>query len=284
MPTKLIRKPTFGEIASVDYRQHPRYRGLLGHWIMGEGGGTVIHDISGRSRHGVYSNATPSTHWTKGQFGPVLNLDGTTDLEVTMGGTDLATFTYQSLTISVWFKATTTTMSDDFMMFWHGNIAANSDLVGLDISDAGADAKLARFFYRVTPSLNFFVKSTTNVIDDLSWHHICGVRNRADDDSKMYIDGVLEATSSSDPFGGVPCDTDGPFLGNRSGDTEEAIGHMDEVRLYNRALTAREVRSLYTDPWLEFEPRRQNYRAAAVGLGIPIAAYHYNHHLGTMAG
>lgn len=64
-----VTKPTFGEIYSSQYKQHPRYRGIVGHWIMAEGGGTKVRDISGFGNDGTFTNMVPASDWIHGQFG-----------------------------------------------------------------------------------------------------------------------------------------------------------------------------------------------------------------------
>lgn len=86
-------------------------------------------------------------------------------------------------------------------------------------------------------------KSSFSTADDYAdgqWHHV--VATREEDKAKIYVDGELvkEDVAMAGDIGG---DRTNWFLaqngGNKAG--EYLIGAMDEVRIYDRALTAEEV-------------------------------------------
>ncbi len=93
----------------------------------------------------------------------------------------------------------------------------------------------------------FFMSGTpagTAVIAADGWHHIvCEYTvSGANVTQNLYIDGALRAISTNaqtDP--GI----DTLSIGVRTGTTDYYNGSIDEVRIYNRALSAAEVNKLY---------------------------------------
>jgi len=92
------------------------------------------------------------------------------------------------------------------------------------------------------------------VISTGIWHHIAYVVDDATDTARMYLDGTLAATVT---FTGTPLFMkSGESLGIGSsydGGVERMRGLIDDVRLYNRALSAAEVASLAGRPGPVFQ-------------------------------
>ncbi len=92
------------------------------------------------------------------------------------------------------------------------------------------------------------------VISTGVWHHIAYVVDDATDTAKMYLDGALAATAT---FTGTPLFMkSGQSLGIGScydGAVERMRGLIDEVRLYNRALSAAEAAALAGRPGPVFQ-------------------------------
>lgn len=90
----------------------------------------------------------------------------------------------------------------------------------------------------------FALRGTSNVADN-QFHHVAGVR-RADGTLEVYVDGVMEATRQ-DPLRNT--DSSDPFTIGEidAGPLPEVpfSGLIDDVRLYNRALTASEIQGIF---------------------------------------
>lgn len=89
------------------------------------------------------------------------------------------------------------------------------------------------------------------------WTHVAGTFNAANNEFRIYINGVFDtaAVSASPP----PANTDSLFIGRQSFSTY--WGMMDDIRVWNRNLSTSEIRS--------------NYRT---GMNIlnPVASSHYS--------
>src|SRR5258708_986534 len=85
----------------------------------------------------------------------------------------------------------------------------------------------------------FVPVGSSSVVADGTFHHVAGVR-RANGDQEIYVDGVLENTINQ-PVGNT--DSSGPLTIGGIG--EDFHGFVDEVELFDRGLTANEVRKIY---------------------------------------
>jgi len=95
----------------------------------------------------------------------------------------------------------------------------------------------------------FDVNRATGTSDTANgdWHFVVAVRDTANSELKVYVDGVLETTVY-----GVFSDVLNPradfWIGGQSGWPSRYFnGIIDDVRIYNRAITTDEIAALYTE-------------------------------------
>jgi len=183
--------------------------GLIGYWKLDEGEGEAASDSSGNNNNG----AVIGSAWTgSGKIDGALELDGSNDhVNVTM---ELGS----TLTISAWAKSTVSSPSD---MLW----CIDSDNRGPDL-----------FFASGKICLNTWDSANNPFCDipsDLSeWHIYTTVIQ--DGNTKLYIDGALAGSATyKDPAGTVF------HISSAAGYDWEGV--IDDVRIYNRALTEEEV-------------------------------------------
>jgi len=81
-------------------------------------------------------------------------------------------------------------------------------------------------------------------VDDGLWHHIAGTFNGKV--IKTYIDG--KESSSLSCVGSLDKNSDPLFIGCRGGSSRWMDGVIDEIKIYNRALTADEIKKDMEDP------------------------------------
>ncbi len=74
-------------------------------------------------------------------------------------------------------------------------------------------------------------------IQDGTWHHLAGVLDGAE--IKMYIDGVLDASMAC--VGSLTPNDGALYIGARGGTGRFLNGGLDELRIYNYALSATDV-------------------------------------------
>ena len=85
-------------------------------------------------------------------------------------------------------------------------------------------------------------------VNDGKWHHVVGVRT-APYSAQIYVDGILEAEVAVAPTASSSIGTSSPLrLGNSTAIASGLgpwKGGLDDVRVYDRALSAEEVKQLY---------------------------------------
>jgi len=94
----------------------------------------------------------------------------------------------------------------------------------------------------------FFIQSTLGDISINTWHNITYVfpNTTVTDGCKIYIDGV-EAASGTSSAGGLNLTSTIQRIGSRSTNTLYWLGKIDQVRVFNKAITLSEVTALYDE-------------------------------------
>jgi uncharacterized protein (TIGR02145 family) len=193
----------------------------------------TAYDRSGQNNNGTITGATPAI----GKVGQALSFDGTDD---TVSLSDMGTVESYPFTFSAWFKISSsdnraTIVSQD-------NSADEVQRVQLYYGGTG-------FCYNVRNGVSNEAEPCDNSmsVPDDQWHHAVGVSS-ASNDHKLYIDGTLLATSTNSVSApAVDRATIGDWPEGTENNPEDyhATGLIDEVRIYNRALSAGEVQQLY---------------------------------------
>jgi hypothetical protein len=209
--------------------------GLAGYWKLDETSGTVASDSSGSGNQGTLNNMDPATDWVSGHLDGALDFDGVNDhIDISvMNPRD-----YDDFTISAWYRSTDTSVSDDEYIFYH-NFNYEDEVVFGPTDDQPDSLRLG---ININNSWNAYY-GTSDIVDQ-QWHHLVAVRGGGR--VKLYVDGVKETDDpDSDSGQTVSINGNGPFIGNYPGLTEQVHGTLDEVRIYNRALTPTEIVALY---------------------------------------
>ncbi len=205
---------------------------LVSHWKFDDGSGTTAYDSAGDNNGTVYG-AT----WTTGQIDGALSFDGVDDyVDFGTGPAITGTGTF---TASVWVKpgsAKGSLLVQRSTTSWNGSYGVG---IGLD----------GRVQFHITNVGNGFLFKSDVTVNDGLWHHIVVVRTNSTD-GEIYIDGSL-AGSGSGPaksLSSVPV-----WIGRAFTVPAYFDGSVDEVSIYNRALSAEEVKQLYLKGLSEYE-------------------------------
>lgn len=195
-------------------------KGLIGAWKFDEGSGEIVHDYSGHGSHGIIHGAT----WVKGKFGYALRFDGKDDwVEIKPEGETEPT---EGMTIEAWVKL------DDFGRTRSQVIASNPDWV------------LSYGWWR---DINFGKLGESKALklicpSPTKWHHIAVVVDLDGCLVELYIDGRLMEDHRYKR--GMPAIKLPVYIG-RHGRGAFFHGTIDELKVYNRALTAWEIKAHY---------------------------------------
>ncbi|MFA9262145.1 MAG: LamG-like jellyroll fold domain-containing protein [Undibacterium sp.] len=206
--------------------------GLAGYWKLDEGSGTTAADASTNGNNGTFVN---SPTWTTGQIGQGLTSFSTTTYVSVPHSAALNSLPF---TLSFWVKTTDSGSR---------NIVIGKDYVdGYRCQVSGGNM---RCWFLTAGGGSWYDGgdgySFGNVADN-QWHLITMVITASG--GIGYVDGVQTV---SQPWTGgspvAPTGTGALQLGTGSGGTpvNDFTGSLDEVRIYNRSLSADEVVQLY---------------------------------------
>ena len=222
--------------ATVNTSQNSRIpSGLVGYWSLNGPDITAndITDVSGNSnRGGLFAGAT-STATVIGKVGQGFYLNDAPYIKVA----DSTSLDFgDSFSYALWLKRDRTGVSPYEILVSKG---ANSPV--LSITGTGDTAEVRDRLSLCKHSGACVATSTIKILDS-EWHHIALTKSGAT--TKLYIDAVdrtgtvtdatMESNSSALHIG-----AESPVAG------EEFKGTIDEIRVYNRAITPAEVFQLY---------------------------------------
>lgn len=204
-------------------------------WWPGDGNANDIID----SNHGTLQNGAA---FATGKVASSFSFDGVDD-NVLIGNP--ANLHLQDFTIDAWIKLNTLTIDGfteriagysigGYGFFLAGPIVVNSNgataVRQLSLDKAGFDMVAAPL-----------------AVEDLEWHHVAVTKSGGS--VTFYLDGAAGGAQR----GGSPVASYNPgfvfntsfMLGNLDGQDQPFPGLMDEVEVFNRALTSAEIQSIY---------------------------------------
>ncbi|KKR82381.1 MAG: hypothetical protein UU29_C0014G0014, partial [Candidatus Daviesbacteria bacterium GW2011_GWA2_40_9] len=219
--------------------------GLVGYWKMNEtaantctGGVNDSCDSSGNSRDGAWNGNTANT---TGKYGNGTSYDGTGDY-ISMGNV-LSFERTNPFSIGVWVKSAAGGSGEFVVAKWDNDNAGEG--YGVTINANG------------TISFHLANNQSTNAIDvtgnvnvrDNTWHNIFVTYDGSSNANgvKIYSDGTQNiGTISNNSLTATTVSADPFQLGCREGCSfSDFNGSIDETRIYNRALSPKEVSDLY---------------------------------------
>jgi hypothetical protein len=209
-----------GATASVGAKEQDLNDGLVGHWKMDEaswnGTSGEVLDASGVGNNGQAVGAGGITGTTStSKYGRAGEFDGTDD---SVNFTDINLGTKHSF--SLWARGNTT----------------SKGLIGSAVTNYGLYYETGAFYYRVSTGSNTYWRYT--ISDSTTWHHYLVSRDGLK--ITLYVDGVSKGENSLQANVALTVDEIGSL-----GESVYWDGSIDDVRVYNRALSASEITRLY---------------------------------------
>jgi hypothetical protein len=203
--------------------------GLVSAYSFNEGSGTVLTDVSGNSNNGTINAATWSA---AGRYGSALSFNGTTSRVDIPDSASLHLAT--NMTIEAWVRPTTLTS-------WR-TVLMKEQSSGLSYSlYANGDTN--------RPSAHVYLSSENDTRGTAqlavnTWTHLAATYDGSA--LRLYVNGTQ--ASSRTLGGAIQVSTAALRIGGNSIWGEYFSGLIDEVRIYNRALTAAEIQSDMNTP------------------------------------
>jgi hypothetical protein len=191
--------------------------GLIGYWAFNDGSGLVAADGSGKGNNAALMN---NPTWSAGRAGGALQFNGS----IQSAKIPAASLFNLSAPFSVAFWVYANGTGGYQQAFGRDDFGARLLLAGGSI--------LAQFGNNLW--------SAANAVPANGWHHVAYVADTTG--QKIYVDGVV---SGSDAFGSATfANANAILVGNSVSSAYPLNGSVDEVRIYNRAVSASEVSAM----------------------------------------
>jgi hypothetical protein len=192
----------------------------LGYWKFDEGYGDTVYDSGFGGNNGTITGAD----WTNdGKIGKALSFDGDGDYVSTTSGT----LDVDQGTVTMWYY-NTGVQSDQDVLFGPKCSSCNYPLHLAEISSSNG--------FRVWNE-SAWIMSVNNLSS--GWHHVALLWDESANNMKLYVDGGLVDSYAS--YDNSWTSTGGVYIGADSLGARSATGIIDEVKIYNYALTQDEV-------------------------------------------
>lgn len=212
--------------------EDPTENGLIGYWKFDELSGTVARDSSGNNNHGtrsgtgtVWSGSSLNTNIMFTNSGAI-RLNGSNDYFDTTSSSVFA-FGTGDFTWSIWINP------DNFSRYQHMLARDGDQSTGALKANVGDGV----IYYYSTAFTTY--GTITAALQARAWNHVVLVRNS--NVAAIYLNGVLQGTKAGfdDNF------SSSYFRFGNGWPGEFTDGAIDDIRIYNRALSVNEVANLY---------------------------------------
>ncbi|PJE74353.1 MAG: hypothetical protein COV01_02545 [Candidatus Taylorbacteria bacterium CG10_big_fil_rev_8_21_14_0_10_41_48] len=194
-------------------------------WTSSSAG--TAYDRSGGGNDGTLTNMNQSTSPVAGKVGQAINFDGTNDYVVTSGniltGASEVTFSY-------WLNIDTQPSSFRRMLY--------DSASGVNIYFTGNGSN--GLYGTVGNGISGWIMQSPDLRG--RWNHIVVTANASDGKTRSYLNGTAVSVQNSS-FSTMTLDA--LNFGRDPGGSYYLQGAMDEVRVYNRQLSATEIKQLY---------------------------------------
>lgn len=218
-----LKQPPIGTPINFN---HPLSKGLICCYLLNEGGGQQAINSANKARNGVLSNGAVFNIRQRGSCGAFL-----TDSDVVV--CSCPAFSAQ-MTVSAWFLAL------NFSAF-RGIVWSNYWYLAYDT--------INRIDNYIQDSLGGGHQSgfPTGLAFD-TWYHVALTYDGAT--QAIYINGVQRSTLS---WTGAIASSNVFTIGNEPAFSTYLNGYVQDVHLYDRALSHQEIRQLYANPYQMFK-------------------------------
>ncbi|QKJ63384.1 LamG-like jellyroll fold domain-containing protein [Flavobacterium sp. M31R6] len=207
---------------------------LLGAWDFENVTGTTVPDISGNNHPGTLFGSPT----TSNAYPMVLALDGVNDYMSVTNHSDFNLAAGQSLTITCRIK--TADFSKRILSKRPGGTGVGYEFINNSSAGGG------QFGVNLTTSAGAAGPPYgTSTISNNVWHHLAMVIDVATTSCKIYVDGALQQTKTTTNIGGsnTVSNTGDLFFGTLNNLASFMNGQLDDIRFWNKAMTATEVLS-----------------------------------------
>src|SRR5271165_3664047 len=214
----------------------------VGYWTFnaGDGSGTEATDASGYGHTAALVNGVS---WVTGQGGGAISADAASRQYVSIPAINLSST--QAVTVALWVNRTYSTAGGHVLFEASADYSQSTTGYSFLPDDDTCHGIQAAVRGNAGYTANCYGQPSSG-----AWHHLAVVFDKsqtAGDAVKFYLDGVLQTPSQSlfastniDNFGNNPI-----YLFSRGGETMFDSGALDDLLIYNTALTAAQIQQIY---------------------------------------
>ena len=242
-------KPVLGSQIQLG---HPLANGLVGCWLMNEGGGDIVQDLSGNGNKGIFGSGAASPIWVPGKSGHAIRFDGGDQVNVATPPTFLET------TILMRFKINTLA-NDGLLGRFNGDSGGNESNIYYD-----SDGWIIVSWYNTTNTQNTITANQNRTAG--KWYDMAVTIK--DGEQHIYVDGVLK--NSDTDAGVIRSGVAGMWIG-RAYTGGPCIADIEYVYIFNRTLSAGEIQDLYVNPFAIIQPTFSVWWYSGIGGEAPAA-------------
>lgn len=233
--------------------------------------GVMVKDHSGFKNHMTLTNTTLSSAWTQLEGRYCLSFDGTDDHALTALGSGVLDFT-GSITMSAWVRINTGVTNSGYVICKRDATSASWGLF------AAENLGVVDRFALIGGSTSDF--RTGAVITPATWIHVAATINGTA--GEIFTNGASAATGT---VAAIASNSSVPILIGARGNTLPTVtsllnGQLDDIRVYNRVLSAAEIRLLASRRGIAYEPEPRRYGKAAAAAAYKAYWARYNQLLG----
>lgn len=250
-----IVKPVFPRLQ----RGHPMAQSLRGAWLFYEGSGLNVQDVGPFNIYGVYNGGSSGDEWTNGKWGRAFDfsssdselldcietgVDANGDPIDPIGGMPGATI----------LAIVRVTADSNRKFILHETRSLNNTRLRLEVTAS----ETVTFGVRSDTEGQQTLTSSTVLGSD--WHVIWAVASIADDEMRLFIDGVEESGSPAS----VTFSNSSTFssytennlkIGADGNEANFFNGQIAVIKLWGEAFTEQKLRQMAIDPFVEFRQR-----------------------------
>ncbi len=214
----------------------------VGWWKFHDGSGIEATDSS---RNGHTASLLNGVSWITGKIGGGVSANAADGQYVSIPAIDLSGT--QAVTVAVWTNRTYSTAGGHALFEATTDYTNSTTGFGLFPDDVTCNGIQAALRGNVGYTANCYSQPSSGV-----WHHLAVVFDKSQtggDEVKFYVDGVLQtvnqnlyASTNTNDFGDNPI-----YLFSPAGTGEPNSGMIDDLRIYDSALTAEQIQQIYND-------------------------------------
>jgi hypothetical protein len=228
--------------------------GMLGWWKLDEGSGITAQDSSGNKRHGSLVNGPV---WTTGKLGGALEFNGTNSFVRVPDDPALTFGLAKSYTLAAWAYV------PEVVAGWHGIVTKGRQAGGGAMYYGiwiGDNSGVPTWYYGPWPTWG-------SPVGGPGWYYIVVTQDGDAKTKTLYLNGAVDSQTvaqAGDAAGNL-------VFGSDQEPGDSFAGKIDDVQLYNRAVTAEQVVALMNGTlpnWVKAE--KPNPADGAVGVNMPL--------------